>query len=111
MHRTKINLKLNITTPAVLSQGARCDFRAALVQAHSVHTLCWAGEERRVGREVEEGKGQEIWYYIVMSNNASIAHAKISAHIQMQLQIPKTCYCFMPQPVGNIRMPLGCCVR
>lgn len=49
--QNKINLKLNITTLAVLSHGARCDFRAALVQAHSMDTLCWAEEERKVWGE------------------------------------------------------------
>lgn len=105
VHWIKINLKLSIP-PAMLSQGARCDSRAALVQAHSMYTLCWAEEERRVwGERKRKGRGLGIWYYSVMNYNA-----KISAPIQMQLQTPKTCYYFMPQPVGHIRMPLGCIV-
>lgn len=45
-----------------------------------------------------------------MNYTAFTTHAKISAHKEMQLQTTKTCYYFVLQLVGNIRMFLDCTV-
>ncbi|EGV99731.1 hypothetical protein I79_009410 [Cricetulus griseus] len=75
-----------------------------------MHTCTGWRKRKECRQRVEEEKGAGNLMLFYMNYTAFTTHAKISAHKEMQLQTTKTCYYFVLQLVGNIRMFLDCTV-